>query len=162
MIFSVLISMIAFVHPLHISVTEINYSEKDKALQIMSRIFVDDLELSIQKDLKDEELNLLQPANSKTTNELVSAYLLKHFKIKADGKVQAWKYLGHEVESVAMICYLEIPNVKKLKSVEVMNDVIMETHADQSNLVHVTYKEVMKSTRLTREKPADVLNFETK
>ena len=128
----------------------------------MSRIFIDDLELSIQKDVKNNELDLLKPASGSTTDQLVSAYLLKHLKVKVDGKATAWKYLGHEIESVAIICYLEIPNIKKLKSVETMNDVIMETHPDQSNLVHVTYKEVTKSVRLTGEKPVDTLTFETK
>lgn len=160
MIFSLLLSLM--LHPVHMSVTEINYNEKDKALQITSRIFIDDLELSIQRDIKDDALDLLKPNNGKTTDQLVASYLLKHLKIKVDGKRQLWKYLGSEKEDVALICYIEIPNIKKLKSVETMNNVIMETHADQSNLVHVTYKGKLKSLRLLSEKPADVLVFEEK
>ncbi len=162
MIFSLLLSLIGHLHPVHLSVTEINYSEKDKALQIISRIFIDDLDLSIQKDLKDDVLDILKPEQGKTTDQLVSAYLMKHIKVKVDNKPQTLKYLGHEIEDVAIICYIEIPNIKKLKSIETLNDVIMETHSDQSNLVHVTYKEKVKSLRLTREKPMDVLTFETK
>jgi hypothetical protein len=79
-----------------------------------------------------------------------------------DGKQVVQKYLGSEVEDVAIICYIEIPNIKKLKTIEPFNDVIQETHADQSNLVHVTYKEKLKSLRLTIEKPSDLLTFETK
>ena len=162
MLFSWLFTLNALVHPVHISVTEVTYSEKDKALQIMSRIFIDDLELSIQKDLKNDELNILKPVTGQTTDQLVSTYVLKHLKLKVDGKAQALNYLGHEIEDLAIICYIEIPNIKKLKTVEVLNDVIMETHRDQSNLVHITYKEKLKSVRLTREKPVDVLTFETK
>lgn len=162
MIFSVLLSLISTLHPVHISVTEINYSDKDKALQIASRIFTDDLELAIRKELKDEELNILKPANGKTTDQLVSAYVIKHLKVKVDSKAQTLKYLGYEIEDVAIICYLEIANIKKLKTVEVLNDVIMETHTDQSNLVHVTYKEKLKSVRLMRTKSVETLNFETK
>jgi hypothetical protein len=154
--------LLSYLHPVHMSVTEINYSEKDKALQITSRIFIDDLELSIRRDLKDEDLDLLKPGNGKTTDQLISAYLAKHLKVKVDGKPVVQKYLGSEVEDVAIICYIEIPNIKKLKTIEPMNDVIQETHADQSNLVHVTYKEKLKSLRLTIEKPSDILTFETK
>jgi hypothetical protein len=162
MVLSLLISLSCWLHPVHVSVTEINYSEKDKALQLISRIFIDDLELAIQEELNDTYIDILKPANGKTTDEIVSVYLLKHIKIKVDGKTQTLKYLGHEVDGLAMICYIEIPNIKKLKTVEPMNDVIMDTHHDQSNLVHVTYKEKLKSLRLVRDKPSDILTFETK
>ena len=162
MILSLLFWLLCWLHPVHVSVTEITYSEKDKALQMISRIFIDDLELSIQEELKDNYLDILKPANGRTTDEIVSVYLLKHIKIKVDGKLQVMKYLGHEVDGLAIICYIEIPNIKKLKTVEPMNDVIMETHHDQSNLVHITYKEKLKSLRLVRDKPSDILTFDPK
>ena len=159
MILSFLLSVLSGLHPVHLSVSEINYSEKDKALQITSRIFIDDLELSIRNDIKDPDLDLLEPGANRTTNQLVAAYLAKHIKVKADGKLLKLNFLGSEVEDVALICYLELPGVKKLKTVEVLNSTIMETHADQSNLVHVTYKGKVKSIRLTNEKPQDVVTF---
>lgn len=162
MILSLLFALSSCFHPVHVSVTEINYSEKDKALQMISRIFIDDLELAIQAELKDNSLDILKPTNGKTTDEIVSTYLLKHMKLKVDGKPQTLNYLGHEVDGLAIICYIEIPNIKKLKTVEPMNDVIMATHHDQSNLVHVTYKETLKSLRLVFDKPSDILTFETK
>jgi hypothetical protein len=160
MIFSLILSLLGLLHPVHLSVTEITYSEKDKALQIISRIFIDDLELSIQKDLKDENLDLLKPKSPTTTDQLLSAYLLKHLKIKVDGKQQKLNFLASEVEDLAILCYIEIPNIKKIKTVEVLNDVIMETHRDQSNLVHVTYKEKVKSIRLVLDEPMKVVSFE--
>ena len=160
MIFSLLLSLAGLFHPIHLSVTEINYSEKDKALQISTRMFIDDLELSIQKEMKDDALDIIKPANGKTTDQFVSAYLQKHLKVKVDGKPQTLKYLGSEVEGLAIICYIEIPTVKKLKTVEVTNDVIMETHSDQSNLVHVTYKDKVKSVRLVRTEPTQSVSFQ--
>ena len=136
MIFSLALTLCCYLHPVHISVTEINYSEKDKALQMMSKIFIDDLELAIQKDVKDEALDIINPGSEKTTDQLVSVYLLKHIKVKVDGKVQTLQYLGSEVDGLAIICYLEMPGIKKLKAVSTFNNVLMEIHADQSNLVH--------------------------
>jgi len=159
MIFSLLCVVAGCLHPIHLSVTEITFSEKDKALQIASRIFIDDLELTLQREFKDEELNLLTPENGKTTDEMVSAYMLKHLKVKVDSKAQVLKYLGHEIEDVAIVCYIEIPNIKKFKNIEVMNNVIMETHSDQSNLVHVTHREKVKSARLVKEKIVETFVF---
>jgi len=155
-------SFLLLLHPIHLSVSEINYSEKDKALQITSRIFIDDLETSIRKKLNQPELDILKPNAGQTTDQLVSTYINDHFKVKLDNKPQKLNYLGHEIEDAAIICYIEIEKVKKFKTIEVFNSIIQETHEDQSNLVHVTYKGPVKSLRLLRDKPVDILTFESK
>lgn len=153
--------LLAF-HPIHVSVTEIEYNEKNKSLQIISRIFIDDLETSIRSQLKQESLDILEPKNGMTTDQLVSNYLKEHFRIQLDSKPVKVNYIAHEIEDLAIICYLEIENVKKLKSIEVTNTVIQETHDDQSNLVHVTYKSPVKSMRLIREKPSETFKYDIK
>lgn len=162
MIVSLLYSLLIYLHPIHLSVTEIQYSEKDNSFQITSRIFIDDLELSLRNKLKQPELDILQPKNGLTLDQMALDYLKDHLKIKLDGKPQTFKLLGHEIEDVALILYVEIEHVKKIKSIEVRNDVIMETHEDQSNIVHVTYKGPIKSVRLLRDKPSEVFKFDGK
>lgn len=159
---TLLYSFYLLFHPIHLSVSEINYSEKDKALQITSRIFLDDLELSIRNELNQPELDLLQPGSGHTSEQLIAEYVVKRLSVKLDGKVQKLNFLGFEREDPAVICYIEIENIKKFKTMEVKNEVIMETHDDQSNLVHVTYKEPVKSLRLTRSKSSDILTFNSK
>jgi hypothetical protein len=154
--------MVLFFHPIHVSVTEIEYSEKNKSLQITTRIFIDDLEASVRKQTKQESLDLLEPGAGTTTDQLIKAYLNEHFKVAIDGKPVKINYLASEIEEPAIICYLEIENVKKLKTLSVTNTVIQETHDDQSNLVHITYKSPIKSYRLVREKPTETYKFESK
>ena len=160
MMISILFTFLVWIHPVHISVTEIDYSEKSKAFQITSRIFIDDFELAIQKELNQPELDIMNAKNGLTTDKLVADFLTKHLRVRLDGKYQKLIYLGHEVEDAAMICYIEIENVKKVKSMEVFNDVITAIHSDQSNLVHITYKSPVKSARLTGDKPSEVFKFE--
>ncbi len=149
-------------HPVHISVTEINYSEKDKALQIVSRLFIDDLELSIRAKRKEPELDIMEPKAPLTTKQLVIEYLTTHFRVTLDGKLCKLNFLGVEKEDLSLICYIEIASVKKMKTLEVFNDAIMSTHEDQSNLVHVTFKSPVKSARLVYNKPSEKFLFEKK
>ncbi len=149
-------------HPIHVSVTEIEYSEKNKSLQITSRIFIDDLETAIRTKTKQESLDLLNLPTSQSLDQLVRNYLADHLRIKVDGKPAKINYIAHELDDAAIICYLEIENIKKLKTLEVTDDVIHEVHADQYNLVHITYRSPVKSYRLTREKPTEVYRAETK
>lgn len=146
-------------HPLHISVTEIEYNEKARALQIISRIFIDDLETSIRSRKNMPELDILNPPNGITTKDLAAEYLKDHLKITLDGQLQKLNFLGYEEENFAMVCYIEIENIKDFKVIEVENTIITETYDDQSNLVHVTYKGPIKSTRLKRDKPSDKFTF---
>jgi hypothetical protein len=150
------------IHPIHISVTEVTYSEKDKALQITSRLFIDDLELSIRAHRKEAELDILEPKNGLTTQQLVINYLTEHIKIKLDGKWCKLMFLAVEREDISLIAYIEIEGIKKIKTLEVFNDAIMATHEDQSNLVHVTFKSPVKSARLTSSSPSEKFVFEKK
>ncbi len=159
MILSIVLSC-WLIHPIHISVTEIQHNEKNKSLEIISRIFIDDLELSIRSSTQNANLDLLHPGDGLTTDKLVSEYLRTHLRVIVDGKAARINYLAHEIDDLTLVCYLEIESVRKLKSIEVTNSVIQETHDDQSNLVHVTYGGPVKSMRLTRNKPSGKLDFE--
>ncbi len=149
-------------HPMHVSVTEIKFDEKDKELEVVSRIFIDDFEKTLQNKLQQPELDILQPKNGQTTDQMAEKYLVEHIRISLDNKAQKVEYLGHERDGEAFIFYFVVSKVKKWKTIQISNDVIMETHDDQSNLVHVTVQENVKSLRLTREKSTDKLTFDSK
>jgi hypothetical protein len=149
-------------HPIHVSVTEISYDEKDKELEIISRIFIDDLEASIRQAQNRPELNLLSLESNTSIDKLVSMYLQSRLKIKLDGKEQKVVYLGHEIENEAILCYIQVANVKKWKTIEVANSVITELYDDQSNLVHVTVAGKVKSLRLMQNNPWGKLTFDVK
>lgn len=162
MISGLLISWWLLLHPVHLSVTEIDYSQKDRTLQVTSRIFIDDLELSVRKAVRQPELDLLSPGGTTTTDKLVADYLQRHLQIRVDGKPLQLKFLGHETEDVAIICYLETPVIKKAQQVEVTNTVIQETHSDQSNIVHLTFGGPVQSARLTQDEPVYIFTISTK
>ena len=145
-------------HPIHVSVTEISFDEKERELEIIARIFIDDLEASIRKANGQPELTLSGPS----TDQLVRKYIESRFRISLDGRPQNAKYLGHEIEGEAMLCYIQVSNIKKWKEIEVANSMITELYDDQSNLVHVTKSGKVKSLRLMRDNPSGKLSFDTK
>jgi|SRR5688572_32645457 len=157
-ILSILSAVLTF-HPVHVSVTEISFDGKEKELEIVSRIFIDDLETAIRETKKMPSLNLLEPGSAVTSDQLISEYLQSRFKITLNGKVQKIKYLGHEVENPAILCYIQVQNVKKLETIEVFNSVLTELYDDQSNLVNVTLGETVKSLRLMQDNPSGKLSF---
>lgn len=149
----------ALTHPLHVSVTEIEVNEKERRLQIMMRVFIDDLELSLRNHFKQPDLDALSPAE-RSLDVLMRSYLADRFQIWLDGKAQVINYLGSEPDRDALVFYIEVDKMVKWKSIQVKNTIIMEIHDDQSNLVHVTVGETVRSIRLTHAKPVDLINFE--
>ena len=156
---SVILGFLLTFHPIHLSITEVEYNEKSRAIQMTTRIFIDDLELAIRKQTNEEELDLLEPGKGRTTNDLVRAYLAEHVKVKVDKKLAKTNYIGNEIEGPAIICYVEIENIKKFSTIEVTNKVNLEIHDDQSNLVNVNYKNKVKSIRLTNDTPTLSITF---
>ena len=158
-LFLICVSCLQFsFHPLHISVTDIEYDPKEEELEIMMRIFTDDLEKAIRQEKSDAELDLLKPKQT-TTDKLLEEYVKNHVFIKLDNSNKVMKYLGHEDEGQALICYVLVSDVKKWKTIEVKNDLLMEMFDDQSNLVHVTVDGKVRSMRLLSSSPNGILSF---
>lgn len=158
MVLSVILSWLVALHPIHVSVTDIVHDEKERELEIIMRIFTDDLETSIRALKNNPELDLLNPVQS-TTDELVKQYVLERFAVSLDGKKQILNFLGTQQEDDALLCFIQVRGVKKWKTIEVMNSVITETYDDQSNLVHVTVGDKVRSLRLMRNSPSGKLSF---
>jgi hypothetical protein len=155
----ILTFIITLFHPLHVSVTEIEYDERERELEIVSRIFTDDLETAIRASRNLPELDLLNPPSGLTTTQLAQEYVLARLKIVLDGKSQKLSFLGVENDGEALVCYVQVKDVKKWKSITVTNAVLLETFDDQSNLVHVTLAGKVRSLRLMPSKPSGTLTF---
>jgi len=145
-------------HKFYVSVTEIEYNEKAESLQIISRLFIDDLEDLLQTRY-DKSIRLGKSNESVKAHDYIKKYLSKKIEVQLDGKPVEVKYLGKEYEDDMVLLYLEIPNVSSLKKIEVKNALLTDMFDEQKNLVHVTYKGSTKSLILNKAKQEDVLNF---
>lgn len=146
-------------HKFYVSVTEIVHNEKAQSLQIISRVFTDDLEDLLQMRY-DQDIKLLSKGDQGDVEKSLQNYLGRKFSIKIDGKSYKAEYLGKEYENDMTLLYLEVPGIKSVNSVKVKNAVLTDLFEDQKNLVHVELKGKTKSLILTGDKNEDVLFFE--
>jgi hypothetical protein len=153
-----LVCVLCSFHPLHVSVTEINYDEKERSLEIMSRIFADDLETTMRKRLNQPDLDILNPSG-KTLDQMMTEYFAEKVHISLDGKRQAIRYLGHEKDGDVFVFYVAVEKIKKWRKVAIQNALLTEAFDDQSNLVHVTAFGKVRSLRLNKDNPSDELSF---
>ena len=145
-------------HPIHVSVTEIEYDAAEKELEIMMRIFVDDLESALRRYHKQAGLDILN-ADDATAKKLIGAYLLNNFSVVLDDQKTSMEYLGQEVEGQAYICYILAPDIRNWTSCEVTNRILFDVFDDQSNIVHVTSGGTTRSRRLVPDNEAGTFSF---
>ncbi len=148
------------VHKFYLSVTHVVYSEKDDALQITTRVFIDDME-----KLLDERYGLKAQLGTASESKSADEYLEKYFKAKLlfeiDGKVTEYQFLGKKYDVDVMICYLEIPKIgmDKIKSIQIQNEILTDLFDEQQNVVHFKINEKKKSFVLIKSDTKGMLNL---
>ena len=98
-------------HPIHVSICEINHSIQQERLEIKIRIFADDFE-----DVLEERTGLRTKLGTidelPDTDKFVEDYLKEKITVSINDTLQSVEYVGKELDDLAMVCYLYIPNVK--------------------------------------------------
>ena len=84
-------------HKFYVSVTEIEYNEKAQSLQIISRIFIDDMEDLLQTRY-DKNIRLGKTNESASVPNHLKKYLNEKIEVKIDGRLTEVNYLGKEYE----------------------------------------------------------------
>jgi len=125
------------VHKFYVSVTNVGYSEKDDALQITSRIFIDDLE-AVLLERYEVEGKLATEEESELTDEYLEKYLRKKFQVEVNGEHRTYDLIGRKYDDDVCVFYLEIPEIdfSSIKSIQIQNEVLTDLYDEQQNVVH--------------------------
>lgn len=145
------------VHKFYVSVNQIDFVPKKKALEITSRIFIDDLDLALEKKFK-KKVYLATSRETADAKELLQKYFSENFSIKVNGQQKQINFLGKEEEENVLICYFNVKDVQKVSSLEIKNAVLMELY-DQQHIFHTNVSGKKKSILLTNETSSSVLKY---
>ena len=138
---------IGAVHPLYISVTEIDHNAKDKTLEVSCKIFTNDLEATLEKTTH-VKVDLSDPKNKAAGDKLIADYVGKHLQLKADGRVVSLQFVGSEKEADGTWSYFVVNNVPSVKRIDASNSLLYDNFSQQINIMHVSVGGEKKSFRL--------------
>jgi hypothetical protein len=125
------------IHKFYVSIYQINYASEKKMLQITSRLFVDDLNAVLYK--KHNKKTFLGEKNeSQEDVNLMKKYILDNFILKVNGQLKPINYLSKEMEGNVIICYYNIKDIPKIKTLEVKNSALIELNSEQQNIIQST------------------------
>ncbi|PVW17020.1 DUF6702 family protein [Marixanthomonas spongiae] len=146
-------------HKFYVSTTNMEYVPQKKSVQIITRIFIDDIENVLQKRY-DPSISIATAKETEKDIEYLKRYLFQKLKIKVNGKPATLKYIGREYDVDIVHVYIEITDVEPLHSIEIENKVLMDLFTEQQNIIHIKTPETRRSFILDIDNPKDMLNFD--
>ena len=126
----------AAVHDFHVSITKIDLNPESKKLEVMIKLFTDDLSEALNQRYGTNFMlgTASEPPNA---NDRLKEYVNGQFAISVNGKPMALNYLGKQQEDDATWIYIESERVGKIKSITVSNPLLTDLFDDQTNLINV-------------------------
>ena len=126
------------VHEFHLSKTTINYDTEESAIQISTRIFIDDLELDL-KSLGFDSLQICTRKEKPSAEQRIQDYLREKLVVTVDGQTLDLTFLGKEQSDdlAAVWCYLEAYDVSIFDQISVSNTILTSQFDDQKNITMV-------------------------
>ena len=148
----------AVLHPLFISVTEIEHNKKEKTVEISCKIFTDDFEKTLRMNTK-QKVDLLNPALKSQMEKLVNGYIQKHLIVQIDSRQVAMKFIGYEQQEEGISSYFQIDNIASIKKIQVFNNLLYEFNVQQMGIIHVIVNGNRKSSKLNNPEANELFEW---
>ncbi|MGD1944932.1 MAG: DUF6702 family protein [Croceivirga sp.] len=162
LVFLVVLPLLAFSigHKFYVTVTNVNYSDKDDAFQVTTRIFIDDFE-EVLKERYGIDAYLATDKESAIADEYIEKYLRTKFLVHLNGEQATYNFIGKKYDDDVVICYIEIPDVglETLKTMEFDNEILTDLFDEQKNIVHVKWNGNKRSFVMIKSNAKGMLNF---
>jgi hypothetical protein len=152
-----LVPIFAFnAHKFYLSLTQIEFNEKNKSIEIIINVFIDDLETTLNK-LHSKKFELDTKNELKDSDTYFFKYLQNNVKLKIDGKSVSYNYVGKEYDGDVVFFYLEVTDIHSVKEIDINNTLLLEDFPDQQNLIKSKVQKKHKSLMLTKKKQSGIL-----
>lgn len=159
LLLTVLLTTLSFTaHKFYVSITKVEFSPEESSLQIISKLFIDDIEDVLQARYNP---SIVMSGENETAavGEFLKEYVLQKLVVEINGEPVTLNYLGHEYDNDLVKTYIEVTGVSELKSISVENKMLMELFEEQQNIIHVKRFKKRKSLVLEADNPKGLLNF---
>lgn len=143
-----MIAALNVLHPFFVSMTDFNYNNANKELEISVRIFTDDFENTLRKNHPGIKIDILHPTDKTQMNSFVYDYIQKHLQLQLNGKAVQMSFVGYEQQSESIWTYLEVKDVNSVQQLHVINSLLHDYTENQINMMHIKAGSAEKSDKL--------------
>jgi hypothetical protein len=141
-------------HKFYMSVTDMEYNEESKSLEIIIQFFTDDLEKALEQGR--ERVFLGTEKETEEVNLLIEKYLNRHFRLQRKNSPIPYTFLGKEASIDYTWVYLEVENFDATKDFVLENNLLTELFEEQSNQVNYLKDGLSRSITLHKDESTAV------
>lgn len=141
----------ALAHKYHASLTTVEWNAENKALEVVVRVFADDLEAAITKS-RGTSFQL-----ESADETAVAAYLAEHVVFRIGDTRLKPNWVGMEMDVRQLWAYIEIPVPQGIEGLALHHSVFFDLFGDQINTVNVNVTGTVKSLVFDRNRPRQSL-----
>ena len=139
-------------HPVHVSVTSMEYNKGEKIFLVSFKVFTDDFETIVERKY-GVNLNLGKEDELKSADEYFSRYFRESFSFIVNGEeLREPVFLEKNMNDIAVWLYYKYPTSDNVKEVEIENIIMLDMFKDQSNLLIFKYNDFEKGFIFNSEK----------
>ena len=138
------------VHKFYVSIYKVDFVPEKKRVEITARIFLDDLNLALEKEFKTK---IYLGEKTETPQDLLflQKYMTQCLQIFIDGKEKPVVFLSKEIENNVAIMYFKVNDIKKIKSIKIHNNALLDLYSDQQNIIQTNFYKNKKNYIFTED-----------
>ena len=134
-------------HPIHVSMTNIEYQKDKSEYEVIVKVFSDDFQKNI-KALYNTDLNLGKANEAKNAVDIITKYFNKSLNISFDGKKQVLVYVSKKMNFEATWVVFKLSSKSKINNIDIRNNIMNDFYKDQTNLLIFTKGDLQKAFNL--------------
>jgi hypothetical protein len=139
-------------HPVHVTLTSIDYIPEMESFNVFVRMYFDDFLLDCK--LSDENIQSIDFSGSNTSSlDVMEKYLKEKINIKVNEKQLTGILQDMKLEENEISMNMRYKAEKKTKTISVRNLIMTELYKDQSNMLIVRINDFEEGVKLTSDKP---------
>jgi len=117
-------------HPVHVTLTSIDYVPEDNSFEVFIKLYFDDFLLDAEHD-EDDFLN----SEKSKSKEIIENYINQKLIIKVNDRISIGKVNNFEVLDDEVKVYMKYETSEKPKELLVQNLIMTELYSDQLNFL---------------------------
>jgi hypothetical protein len=141
-----LVSTSVKAHKFYMSITDMEYNPENKSLQIVMKLFADDIEAVLENE-NNVRIILGSEKEHPKTDEYLTKYIGTHFFIEQSRGSKQISFVGKEVDKDYTWVYLEVENFKVKDETLISNSMLLDYFSEQTNKVN--YNNTIKTISFT-------------
>jgi hypothetical protein len=141
MALAVVMTLISWLHPVHVSLLNVDLFPETGKIEIVFKLFSDDFERIIM-DKYNVDLDITSKVDPGEKAEAIHKYIAESFELRINGtKIDNWEYAGCQMNEEAI--WLNYKNIwpGKMQEISITDGVAMDFYEDQTNMVIVSWSD---------------------